>query len=177
MHVRINLRCRTFCCSEIEIYIKILRYTSGCRKAHSADKSSKCSPPKSARISRIEFWVRIPRVACPARPAGNDAPGQSHCLHLAGPQHVATNVECYKPGCVFLSVHYLRWQFYVAGMKFAMLEMKATLSSLLRKYQLLPASPQHHLDLTVVVVLQSLTGVVLRIQPRPKQPANTSEWH
>jgi cytochrome P450 family 4 len=56
-----------------------------------------------------------------------------------------------------------------------MLEMKATLSSLLRKYQLLPASPQHHLDLTVVLVLQSLTGVVLRIQPRAKQPANTKE--
>ena len=60
-------------------------------------------------------------------------------------------------------------------MKFAMLEMKATLSSVLRKYQLLPAIPQHHLDLTVVLVLQSLTGVVLRIQPRAKQPANTIE--
>jgi hypothetical protein len=52
-----------------------------------------------------------------------------------------------------------------------MLELKATLSSLLRKYVLLPASPQRHLDLTVVIVLQSLTGVVLRIQPRAKQPA------
>jgi len=56
-----------------------------------------------------------------------------------------------------------------------MLEMKATLSSLLRMYQLLPACPQHHLELTVVLVLQSVTGVVLRIQPRTKQPANTSE--
>jgi hypothetical protein len=60
-------------------------------------------------------------------------------------------------------------------MKFAMLEMKVTLSSLLRKYQLLPANPQRHLDLTVVIVLQSLTGVVLRIQPRGNQPAHTSE--
>jgi hypothetical protein len=56
-----------------------------------------------------------------------------------------------------------------------MLETKATLSSLLRKFQLLPASPQRHLDLTVVLVLQSLTGVVLRIQPRAKQQADTSE--
>jgi cytochrome P450 len=51
-------------------------------------------------------------------------------------------------------------------MKFAMLEMKATLSDLLRKYRLLPAGPPHHLDLTVVLVLKSVTGVVLRIEPR-----------
>jgi cytochrome P450 family 4 len=51
-------------------------------------------------------------------------------------------------------------------MKFAMLEMKAILSAVLRRYQLLPASPPHQLDLTVVLVLKSLTGVVLRLQPR-----------
>ena len=66
-------------------------------------------------------------------------------------------------------------QFDVAGIKFAMLEMKATLSALLRKYHLLPASPQHHLDLTLALVLMSLTGVVLKIEPRAAQPATTSE--
>ena len=96
------------------------------------------------------------------------------CTSLADSTLLQTP-ECDRPRCVFLIGHPLIWQFYVAGIKFAMLEMKATLSSLLRKYQLLPASPQHHLDLTVVLVLQSLTGVVLRIEPRANQPANTSE--
>lgn len=54
----------------------------------------------------------------------------------------------------------------ISGMKFAMLEMKAVLSAILRRYQILPASPPHKLDLTVVLVLKSLTGVVLRLQPR-----------
>jgi len=98
------------------------------------------------------------------------------CTSLAD-NTVLQRSEWYTPGCIFLIAHPLTRQFNVAGIKFAMLEMKATLSSLLRKYHLLPASPQSHLDLTVVIVLQSLTGVVLRIQPRAKQPANTSEWH
>jgi cytochrome P450 len=58
-------------------------------------------------------------------------------------------------------------------MKFAMLEMKATLSALLRRYQLLPANPPHRLDLTVVLVLKSLTGVVLRLEPRSSQAVDT----
>jgi cytochrome P450 family 4 len=60
-------------------------------------------------------------------------------------------------------------------MKFAMLEMKATLSALLRQYKLLPAGPPHHLDLTVVLVLKSLTGVVVRIEPRAGHAATTRE--
>jgi cytochrome P450 len=76
---------------------------------------------------------------------------------------------------MFFKVISLTRQFDIAGMKFAMLEMKATLSALLRKYQLLPADHPHHLDLTVVLVLKSLTGVVLRIQPRAGQSATTSE--
>jgi cytochrome P450 len=51
-------------------------------------------------------------------------------------------------------------------MKFAMLEMKAILSAMLRRYQILPTSSPHQLDLTVVLVLKSLTGVVLQLQPR-----------
>jgi cytochrome P450 len=47
-----------------------------------------------------------------------------------------------------------------------MLEMKAVLSALLRRYKLLPTNPPHQLDLTVVLVLKSLTGVVLRLEPR-----------
>jgi cytochrome P450 len=58
-------------------------------------------------------------------------------------------------------------------MKFAMLEMKAILSALLRKYQLLPAVPPHQLDLTVILVLKSLTGVSVRIQPRATRAATS----
>jgi cytochrome P450 family 4 len=58
-------------------------------------------------------------------------------------------------------------------MKFAMLEMKAILSAMLRRYQILPVSPSHQLDLTVVLVLKSLTGVVLRLQPRIPQTATS----
>jgi hypothetical protein len=55
-----------------------------------------------------------------------------------------------------------------------MLEMKAVLSAILRRYQILPASPPHKLDLTVVLVLKSLTGVVLRLQPRIPDAATSS---
>jgi hypothetical protein len=54
-----------------------------------------------------------------------------------------------------------------------MLEMKAILSAVLRRYQILPSCSPHQLDLTVVLVLKSLTGVVLRLQPRIPQ-ADTS---
>ncbi|KAJ9587228.1 hypothetical protein L9F63_019252 [Diploptera punctata] len=52
------------------------------------------------------------------------------------------------------------------GMRFAMLEMKCVLSALLRKYELLPPNPNHKLDLTVVLVLKSLTGIPVRLRHR-----------
>ncbi|KDR21746.1 cytochrome P450 4C1-like [Zootermopsis nevadensis] len=59
------------------------------------------------------------------------------------------------------------------GLKFAMLEMKAILSALLRRYRLLQSNPPHQLDLTVVLVLESLTGVVLRLDSRGSQPVSS----
>jgi hypothetical protein len=73
----------------------------------------------------------------------------------------------------YILIYSLTSLFHVSGMKFAMLEMKAILSALLRRYQILPASSPHQLDLTVVLVLKSLTGVVLRLQPRMPQAATS----
>jgi hypothetical protein len=83
-------------------------------------------------------------------------------------------INFYKDNrAILLLGQFPNWLFYVSGMKFAMLEMKAILSAILRRYQILPASPPHQLDLTVVLVLKSLTGVVLRLQPRNPQAATS----
>jgi cytochrome P450 family 4 len=53
---------------------------------------------------------------------------------------------------------------YVAGQKFAMLEIKATVCQLLRSYMLLPGTTP--LDITNEVVLKSTTGINITLKPR-----------
>ncbi|KAK3907468.1 Cytochrome P450 4C1 [Frankliniella fusca] len=57
------------------------------------------------------------------------------------------------------------------GQKFAMLEMKVTLSKLVRNFRLLPPPQRFSLDLAVEVVLKSRSGVMLRVEKRPTRPA------
>ncbi|CAH0557343.1 unnamed protein product [Brassicogethes aeneus] len=52
------------------------------------------------------------------------------------------------------------------GQKFAMLEMKSTLSKLIRNYELLPSVPEHKLILVPETVLKSKNGIKIRIQNR-----------
>ncbi|EFA04617.2 cytochrome P450-like protein [Tribolium castaneum] len=52
------------------------------------------------------------------------------------------------------------------GQKFAMLEMKSTISKILRKYKLLPADPQHELNLVSELILKSSNGIKISIEPR-----------
>lgn len=47
-----------------------------------------------------------------------------------------------------------------------MLEMKATMSMLLRNFEIIPATPKHELDLTIEVVLMSKTGVHVALKAR-----------
>jgi cytochrome P450 family 4 len=53
---------------------------------------------------------------------------------------------------------------HVAGQKFAMLEMKATVSQLLRNYKLLPGTTP--LELVNEVVLKSIAGTTMTLEPR-----------
>ncbi|PSN37164.1 Cytochrome P450 4C1 [Blattella germanica] len=52
------------------------------------------------------------------------------------------------------------------GMKFGMMELKAMLTGILRKYKLLPPDPSHKLDLTMVLIIKSLTGIPVRLEYR-----------
>nr|XP_023013820.1 cytochrome P450 4c3-like [Leptinotarsa decemlineata] len=52
------------------------------------------------------------------------------------------------------------------GQKFAMLEMKCTLSKILRNFELRPATPKHTLKLTPEAVLKSSNGVRIQVRPR-----------
>ncbi|KAG5893586.1 hypothetical protein JTB14_028353 [Gonioctena quinquepunctata] len=52
------------------------------------------------------------------------------------------------------------------GQKFAMLEMKCTLSKLLRNFEILPATPKHSLILSAEAVLKSANGVRIKVRPR-----------
>jgi hypothetical protein len=54
----------------------------------------------------------------------------------------------------------------VAGQKYAMLEIKATMSQLLRNYKLLPGTTP--LDITNEIVLKSTTGVNITLEARGK---------
>lgn len=53
-----------------------------------------------------------------------------------------------------------------AGQKFAMLEVKATLSKLLRNFEFLPATPKRDLILAFEIVLTSKNGVRVALKPR-----------
>ncbi|KAG5879644.1 hypothetical protein JTB14_034444 [Gonioctena quinquepunctata] len=52
------------------------------------------------------------------------------------------------------------------GQKFAMLEMKSTISKVLRNFELFPATPAHPLRLASEVILVSKNGVCISIQKR-----------
>ncbi|KAL3265343.1 hypothetical protein HHI36_009551 [Cryptolaemus montrouzieri] len=54
------------------------------------------------------------------------------------------------------------------GQKFAMYEMKVILSKLIRNFKFLPAEPEHTLDVKAEVVLQSKTGINVKIIRRVK---------
>ncbi|KAE8742603.1 Cytochrome P450 CYP4 [Frankliniella occidentalis] len=60
------------------------------------------------------------------------------------------------------------------GQKFAMLEMKVTLSKLVRNFRLLPPPQRFSLDLAVEVVLKSRSGVMLRVEKRALKPSKPS---
>lgn len=51
-------------------------------------------------------------------------------------------------------------------MKFAMMEMKSTMSNIIRKYKLLPADPVVELKPAVEVVLGSITGFSISLEKR-----------
>lgn len=51
-------------------------------------------------------------------------------------------------------------------MRFATMEMKSSLSRILRKFRLLPADPQVPLEMGVDLILVSVTGVNIRIAKR-----------
>ncbi|KAB0798366.1 hypothetical protein PPYR_09359 [Photinus pyralis] len=52
------------------------------------------------------------------------------------------------------------------GQKYAMLEIKAVVSKILMKFELLPAIPEHTLQLTGFIVLKSKNGIRLRLKDR-----------
>ncbi|EFA09279.1 cytochrome P450 4c3 isoform X2 [Tribolium castaneum] len=52
------------------------------------------------------------------------------------------------------------------GQKFAMLEMKSTVSKVLRQYKLLPTTPQHELELVGETILKSTNGIKIRVTLR-----------
>ncbi|XP_017784626.1 PREDICTED: cytochrome P450 4V2-like [Nicrophorus vespilloides] len=55
------------------------------------------------------------------------------------------------------------------GQKFALLEMKATISKFIRKYELLPRHPEHHLQLISETILKSANGVYIKLIDRKWQ--------
>jgi cytochrome P450 family 4 len=47
-----------------------------------------------------------------------------------------------------------------------MLEMKSTLSKIIRKFELMPSTPQHKLQLAAEAVLKSANGVKISLKLR-----------
>lgn len=56
------------------------------------------------------------------------------------------------------------------GQKFAMLELKSTISKILRFYEVLPAIPHHEVNVITMLTLQSSNGIRLRLEHREKSP-------
>lgn len=54
---------------------------------------------------------------------------------------------------------------FISGQKFAMLEMKAAVSKVVNNYKLLPGSDKN-LDLTLTLILKSISGIKVKIVPR-----------
>lgn len=74
-------------------------------------------------------------------------------------------------GIVLVSVShclnsFFKFFFYILGQKFAMLEMKSTLSKVIRNYKLDAAKPYHNLVLAAETVLKSANGIKLSLKPR-----------
>ncbi|XP_069704241.1 cytochrome P450 4C1-like isoform X1 [Periplaneta americana] len=57
------------------------------------------------------------------------------------------------------------------GQRFAMLEMKATLCKVLRKFKLYLSNPEEKMDVKVELVLKPKKGIMLRIEPRKRKNA------
>nr|XP_015835227.1 PREDICTED: uncharacterized protein LOC660088 [Tribolium castaneum] len=63
------------------------------------------------------------------------------------------------------------------GQKFAMLELKSTLSKVVRKFELRPATPEHKLQLTAETVLKSVNGIKISLKLRQYESAQRILFH
>jgi cytochrome P450 len=54
----------------------------------------------------------------------------------------------------------------IAGQKYAMLELKSLLSTILRKYKLLLGDPEEELKVVAELVLRSVKGINLKLESR-----------
>lgn len=54
---------------------------------------------------------------------------------------------------------------YIAGQKFALLEMKSIISKVLRNFELLPV-PDHKPELLMQAVLNSANGICIKLKER-----------
>jgi cytochrome P450 family 4 len=52
------------------------------------------------------------------------------------------------------------------GQKFAMLELKSTLSKIIRHFELMPSTPEHKVQLSLEAVLKSANGVKISLKLR-----------
>lgn len=57
-------------------------------------------------------------------------------------------------------------KFSILGRRFAMLEMKVVLSTLLLKYEILPTEWKKPLTVETKIVLESVDGILVRLRPR-----------
>lgn len=64
--------------------------------------------------------------------------------------------------CFFFSSHFF---LLVLGQKFAMLELKSTISKILRHYELLPV-PDFQPTLVIHLILKSINGVLIKFKER-----------
>ena len=55
---------------------------------------------------------------------------------------------------------------HILGQKFAMLEMKATISKILRNFKILPTVPEHKVIISAETVLKSANGMLVRLEKR-----------
>lgn len=58
------------------------------------------------------------------------------------------------------------------GQKFAMLELKSTITKMLRYFKILPAIPQHDINVISMMTIKSSNGILVRFQRREDSVAN-----